>query len=175
MKNLQLATLTTQNLPKCPINATHVTCNDGVIYLIRDKKLYKSFNDCETLLSEESYKCITPLEFLTFENKLWFGTGHEFISYCPDTNTITKILLEDEFLCASWNTTQETLAVVFSNYDVATFNIDYESGIPLLVNKSNLNAAVPQTVYVGWGSANTQFRGSEGKLKPNSKPEGKVC
>lgn len=172
MKNLQLVTISTKDLPKSPINASHVACNEDTIYLIIDKKLYKSYNDTETLVSDETYECITPLEFLTFENKLWFGTGHEFISYCPESELITRILLEDEFLCATWNPTQEALAVVFANSDVATFNIDYESGIALRINRSNLQAAVPQTVYVGWGSANTQFRGSEGKLKPNSKPEG---
>lgn len=171
MKNLQLVNFDLKKLPK---NPCQVTVNEDVVYFIKENKLYKFYNCIETLLSNDTYNCLTPLEFLQFENRLWFGTGHEFISYCSQSNTILTIPLEDEYLCATWNPTQEVLAVVFANSKVATFNIDYETGIALPINQSSLHASVPQTVYVGWGSANTQFRGSEGKLKPDTKTEVKI-
>lgn len=176
MKNLQLMTIHRRKLQQSSENASQIAANDEAIFSIKDNKLFVQKDSTETLVSPEEFHCVSALEYLSFENKLFFTTTNELVYYSLDSEDIRRIPLEETISCTSWNSTQETLAVVFENSAVATYNIDYESGTVRLLAKSDLSANVPQTVYVGWGSANTQFRGSEGKNKQNAPVDVKpVC
>lgn len=153
-------------------NVSKVTINESVVYAIKEKKLYQYSDDIEKLLSAAIFECVTELEYLLFENKLWFGTGEELVYYSPELDVVSTIDLDSAFVAAVWNPTQEILTVVHCSSEVATYIVDYENCYARCLGRCPMNTAVPQTVYVGWGSANTQFRGSEGKLKPNTKTEG---
>lgn len=146
-------------------NILQIVANDEATFLIKNNQLFIQKDNTEILTAPEEFQFVSALEYLSFENKLFFTTSNELVYYSLDSEELRHIPLEQNIACTAWNSTQETLAVVFENSEVATYNIDYESGIARRLAKSELGAKVPQTVYVGWGSANTQFRGTEGKKK----------
>lgn len=158
-------TIYRRKLHQSSTNSSQIVANDEVIFSIKDNKLFVQKDDTETSVSPEEFYGVSNLEYLSFENKLFFTTTNELVYYCLDSEDIRRIQLEENIACTAWNSTQETLAVVFESFAVATYNIDFESCTARCLAKSNLSSTVPQTVYVGWGSANTQFRGSEGKKK----------
>lgn len=173
MKNLEVTTINRKPLQPSTSEASQIAVNGDTIFLIKDNNLHSQIADITEILSPVEYNHIIAFEYLTFENKLFIATSNGLVYYCPQTEDTITVPFEQQLAAAAWNSTQEVLAVVFSNAEVATYNVDHENGIARCLDKSSLEAKVPQTVYVGWGSADTQFRGSEGKMKTKVKSEGK--
>lgn len=146
-----------------------VAVNNDFYYIKNDGEFCTTQNNQESVLSPEIFVSILAgPEYLSFEDRIWFATDDKLIYYCPKTDTITSIALAKKALCFGWNPTKEILVVVHEDAEVVTYSVDLVNECVQSLcgnNKSSLYSAVPDGVYVGWGSADTQFRGSEGKIK----------
>lgn len=176
MKNLKLRSVSRKRLEH-GYNLTSVIAIDDAFYLVQNGEFRLLRNNTVSVLSPESHRLVAPLEHLSFENKICLVSDSQLLLYDPSTEDLLSLPFDIPLECAAWNATQEILAVVHTNSDVATYSIDFESAVARCLEKSFLEAEVPQTVYVGWGSAETQFRGSEGKRKMAEKTSqsGMLC
>lgn len=146
-----------------------VIVDEDDFYYIKDGEFCSMRNNVEIVLCPESMFETIPggeLEYLAFENRIWFATRDRMVYYCRDTEQVSSVFFDKSVSCAAWNPTREVLAVVHEDdAQVVVYTIDLENECTQCMDCTSLSVSVPRGVYVGWGSADTQFRGSEGKLK----------
>lgn len=165
MRNLKI-----NRIQRTPINTENgeisgivaITLNTStVLFYIKDGQFYMFRDDKEILLTPQSFEnLIGKPEYLEFERRVWFATKDMLVYYDYETEEVVSVPLQTPAQCFAWNPTKELLAVVHENGQVVTYTVDFNR-----MDCTSLDSAVPDSVYVGWGSADTQFRGSEGKLK----------
>lgn len=168
MRNLKVNRIIRTALKADGGTVTDIVVNGEDIYYMKNCQLCLLRNGVESILSPEKYEIVASAEYLPFENVIWFATANSFVIYSIAKEEITDVKVSKCLLAAAWNATKEVLAVVHEDSEVATYVIDYENRSATRLECSRLDAAVPKTVYVGWGSAINQFRGSDGKLRPNA-------
>lgn len=140
---------------------------EGVFYL-KGGTLHKydtTLNISEELCPQIFTNAIS-IKVLQIEQKVCIVTIQSL--YIVDINGIHEVQnvnFESKINAIEWNPLEEVVAVVFENGNIEVFSVDYENGELFSQGHSTLGTKVPDTVYVGWGSKDTQFRGSEGKLK----------
>ncbi|EFA05580.2 elongator complex protein 1 [Tribolium castaneum] len=174
MKNLELLELVHKGVPYPFTNVTLVSQTPQLIYYIRANSLHSHDLTCgETIqLGPPIFADASHLKSLIIENKTCVVVNNDlFIIALP--NKFDKITFDKKIIEISWNPTEELVAVVFDDGEISTFCIDYENAEAFPQGKSSTDAGIPDTVYVGWGSKDTQFRGSEGKIKDQTPVETK--
>lgn len=149
------------------------TLND--IFYVKGASLYKHDTTLNTSeeLCPQIFNDIISIKVLEIEQKVCLVTKHTLHIVDPKgDNEIQIVSFEEEIAAIEWSLSEEAVVIVFENGNIAVFSVDYENGEIFSQGSSSVDAKVPDTLYVGWGSKDTQFRGSEGKLKnkSNEKP-----
>ncbi|XP_044260118.1 elongator complex protein 1 [Tribolium madens] len=166
MKNLELLELVHNGAPGLFTNVTLVSQTPQFIYYIRDTSLHSHDPTCgkTVQLGPPVFAEASQLKFLVIENKICVVVKTDLYIIAPPEK-INKIPFRKEIIEISWNPTEELVAIVFHDGEISTFCVDYENGEVFPQGTSSTDAGIPDTVYVGWGSKDTQFRGSEGRIK----------
>lgn len=179
MRNLKV-----NRIKRAPLELTNgkisaiVVVDDGsALYYVRDGEFCMVRENQETILSPEIFEnVLVEPEYLSFERRVWFATHDKLVYYACETEQLIIIPLEKSAYCFAWNPTREILAVVHEDTEVATYSVDLENGCAQRLDfTTTVHNAVPHGVYVGWGSTDTQFRGSEGKLRRKKKTTTVQC
>ncbi|KAJ3653039.1 hypothetical protein Zmor_018957 [Zophobas morio] len=176
MKNLELLQLFHKPVDDTFAPSTIFAQTGDTTYFIKNTTLYKhDFIKNTTLeVCPHNFEDATHLKVLTIENKICIVTKDSIHIFDPEEHQELQTLAFDSDIAAiSWNPTEEIVALVSQSGDVATYSIDYINGEVFPQGQSSVQAKIPDTVYVGWGSKDTQFRGSEGKLKKTTPVETK--
>ncbi|KAF5282772.1 hypothetical protein FQR65_LT02769 [Abscondita terminalis] len=163
MKNLELFQLVRNHFKESREGATHIAFQDDYTFFLRNNILHLH-DQHELKVFENTYNCITHFETLKIEKILWFGTGKEFV-WVDCKKQLHHIPLYFEFDAAVWNPSQDAIAVVQPDGEVGVFIVNFSDETIVPMGSSHLINVVPNTIVnVGWGSENTQFRGTAGKL-----------
>jgi hypothetical protein len=168
MKNLELLELEHKTVSDTFSDVEVFTQTSDSLYFIHNNTLHKHEinNNKTTELCPQNFEGATSVKFLAFENKICIVTQNNVCIFDPDGSIeLQTYKFEQPIAAASWNLTEEIIAIVFENGDVATYNFDYENGQIFSQGQSSVNAKIPDTVYVGWGSK----RRSLGVPKANSR------
>lgn len=167
MKNLELLELVHKTTKGAFSDVKLVSPTPDYIYYIRDNFLHRYDFTCgdTSQLCPHNFEGATHLKALVIENKICVVICDQLQIVNLNGTQVQSIQFRKKISVISWNPTEELAALVFHDGEIATYNIDYENAEIFPQGKSSIDAKIPDTVYVGWGSKDTQFRGSEGKLK----------
>ncbi|KAK5646013.1 hypothetical protein RI129_004477 [Pyrocoelia pectoralis] len=161
MKNLEVFQIKRSKCNYADVNA--VVSEGDVTFALSNSRLHFYLED-KFHIFENSYNCITKFEILKIERVLWFGTGQEFI-WVDLFKNLHVITVHSEFSAAEWNPTQDAITVVFTNGEIGLYVVNFQDCTITSIGQSHLINAKPSVVLnVGWGSEETQFRGTAGKL-----------
>ncbi|CAH0562604.1 unnamed protein product [Brassicogethes aeneus] len=134
--------------------------NDFVIY-IKNNILYVHEHGIITSthsLDKYSDK-VVKLYFNCLDNIVGVVTDNEVVIVDLPTGKIDIFVPGPKIISAEWNPQGTTVLLIYQNYDVAQFysNISDLNWTPHAT--SSLNDDVPNSIYVGWGHQETQFKG----------------
>lgn len=168
MKNLELFEVSRETIEDSYNNVSRIAFTKDCVYALKNSHVTVYSRDSGDILHtfEEPFQSITDFEILTIENILWFGTGDEFVYINIDNNELHKIQPCESFTAAAWNPAQDSIAVLSTNGEIGAYRVDYEDDLIIQIETADLNSCANKEdfINVGWGSVNTQFRGTAGKL-----------
>lgn len=156
MKNLEVFEVVTTSV-KCLKNIRKVLQTPNLLFLYNGNNLY--FYDQSTENKElviKDVQIVTNLEFLLFENKLWFGVVNGFYFYSLQTREIKFIRISNQYKTASWNPEQDNLLLIDEDGKISVCVINSDAGT-FVVKSTEVIGDHP--VVLGWGSQGTQFQG----------------
>ncbi|KAB0798456.1 hypothetical protein PPYR_09449 [Photinus pyralis] len=161
MKNLEVF-----QVKRCKSNSsadiTHVASEGNITFTLSNSHLH-FYNGEDHHCFANTYECITKFEILKIERVLWFGTGKEFI-WVDLSKNLHVIQVESEFTAAEWNPTQDAITITHPNGEIGLYIVNLQELLISPIGLSHLIDAKPSVVLnVGWGSEETQFRGTAGK------------
>lgn len=101
---------------------------------------------------------VSHIQYLAMHNAIFLASKFNLIIL--DRNTLKMNIrhkLGTAIIEASWNPMETSLVLISGNHEIYLYSF---SGTSFEIKYSSLlYANVPASVYVGWGSENTQFRG----------------
>ncbi|XP_030756174.1 putative elongator complex protein 1 [Sitophilus oryzae] len=128
-----------------------------------------NFKDIKIIeLAEYLNDNIVQVKYLSFWHCVFVGTENSFI--ITDLKTSKTVNLQtptNNITYLSWNPNETCLIVVdkLEHIFALNFQVVITNECPkfkfITLRKAHLNDPVPNSVYVGWGSHNTQFKGSK--------------
>lgn len=169
MRNLKLDLLNIEplNLKKV---LRYININNGQQRFILDGKIVHHISK----ESEQIAEGILTIDWIPIENTIYMGDGDKFNCYNVHTKENSIIEIPDGYIVYAWNPSQDKIALVSKDGYLKTATLDvYNSTCTFSSALELATTEISPFIDIGWGSRDTQFRGSEGKILKQSSDDSK--
>lgn len=134
--------------------------------------VYEHMNPDKPIVKKVEGEVLKQIHYLAVHDVIFLATDYELLLCDRHTFQCNICYVSEEKIVAlAWNPVETTIVIIdekdkifLCNFSTPKFESEYSS---------DLNADVPSSVYVGWGSENTQFQGPKSQQQ-KVKEKGKI-
>ncbi|KAJ8937402.1 hypothetical protein NQ314_011888 [Rhamnusium bicolor] len=102
------------------------------------------------------------IRFLAMHNVIFVASSYQLLVFERNLQSHTNHSIQSPIAELAWNPTETLLVVISKNEEVVLYSYSRDSMFEIK-STIKLNADVPNSLYVGWGSENTQFLGPKSR------------